>query len=54
MTRLSTDGAPDAAYDRLRGVFSQAEIANLTVLIGLINLWNRVGVGFRLVPGTMA
>ena len=52
LTRVSTDGAPDAAYDRLCGVFTQAEIANLTVLIGLINLWNRIGAGFRLAPAT--
>jgi AhpD family alkylhydroperoxidase len=45
LTRLSTDGAPEAAYDRLRGLFSEVEVANLTVLIGLINLWNRVAVG---------
>jgi AhpD family alkylhydroperoxidase len=45
LTRLSTDGAPKAAYDRLRGLFSEVEVADLTVLIGLINLWNRVAVG---------
>ena len=45
LTRLSTDGAPDAAHDRLRGLFSDLESANLTVQIGLINLWNRVAVG---------
>jgi AhpD family alkylhydroperoxidase len=45
LTRLSTDEAPEFAYDRLRGLFSEVEVANLTVLIGLINLWNRVAVG---------
>jgi AhpD family alkylhydroperoxidase len=45
LTRLSTDGAPAAANERLRSVFSEVEVANLTVLIGLINLWNRVAVG---------
>ena len=45
LTRLSTDGAPDAAHDRLRGLFSDLESTNLTVQIGLINLWNRVAVG---------
>ena len=33
------------AYDRLGDLFSEVEVANLTVLIGLINLWNRVAVG---------
>jgi AhpD family alkylhydroperoxidase len=54
LTRLSTDGAPDVAYDRLRGVLSEAEIANLTLLIGMINLWNRLGVGFHLTPAGAA
>jgi AhpD family alkylhydroperoxidase len=48
LTRLSWDGAPEAAFERLRGCFSFTEIADLTVLIGLINLWNRIGVGFKL------
>jgi alkylhydroperoxidase family enzyme len=54
LTRLSTDGAPDSEYERLRAVFSEAEIAHLTVLVGLINLWNRIGVGFRLAPAVSA
>ena len=48
LTRLPTDGAPDAVYEALQRQFSQVEIANLTTLVGLINLWNRIGVGFRL------
>jgi alkylhydroperoxidase family enzyme len=43
LTPLSTYGAPPA--DRLRGLFSEVEEANLTLLIGLINLWNRVALG---------
>ncbi len=45
LTRLSSEAPPAEAYDRLSQTFSTAEIANLTVLIGLINLWNRVAVG---------
>jgi AhpD family alkylhydroperoxidase len=45
LTRVSTEGAPQEAYDRLSAVFSPAEIADLTVLIGMINLWNRVAIG---------
>jgi AhpD family alkylhydroperoxidase len=48
LTRLPTDGAPDAAYEALVEHFTPVEVANLTTLIGLINLWNRIGVGFRL------
>jgi len=45
LTRLSTDGAPDAVYQALEAHFSPVEIANLTALIGVINIWNRVAVG---------
>ena len=48
LTRLSTDGAPDDVYDELQRQFTPIEIANLTTLVGMINLWNRIGVGFRL------
>ncbi len=48
LTRLPADGAPDEAYAALQAQFSPVEIANLTTLVGLINLWNRIGVGFRL------
>jgi AhpD family alkylhydroperoxidase len=48
LTRLPTEGAPDAAYEALLASFSPVEIANLTTLIGLINLWNRIALGFRL------
>jgi AhpD family alkylhydroperoxidase len=45
LTRLLTDGAPDAAYQPLEAAFTAVEIANLTALIGVINLWNRLAVG---------
>lgn len=28
--------------------FTNKEIVDLTILVGLINVWNRIGVGFRL------
>jgi AhpD family alkylhydroperoxidase len=50
LTRLPIDHASTAAFDRLHELFSESEAANLTVLIGLINLWNRlvIGGGFHL------
>jgi AhpD family alkylhydroperoxidase len=47
LTRLPSDGAPEAAYRALEAVFAPAEIANLTVLVGVINVWNRVAVGLN-------
>jgi alkylhydroperoxidase family enzyme len=47
LTRLPETGAPDADFDALRPFFSDAEITNISVAIGLINVWNRLAVGFR-------
>jgi AhpD family alkylhydroperoxidase len=47
LTRIDRTHAPDADYDGLRPHFSEKEIVDLTVLIGMINLWNRVAIGFR-------
>ena len=44
LTRLPSEGAPDDVYAALEAQFSQPEIANLTVLIGMINLWNRIAI----------
>jgi AhpD family alkylhydroperoxidase len=49
LTLLPESGAPDAVYDLVAAHFMEAEIAGLTLAIGAINLWNRFGVGFRLV-----
>ncbi len=47
LTRLPTDGAPDAVYQALEAVLTAVEIANLTALIGVINIWNRIAVGLN-------
>ena len=48
LTDLSRTGAPDEDFAPLREFFTDAEITKLTVAIGLINVWNRIAVGFRL------
>lgn len=47
LTRLPETGAPDADFDALRPYFSDADITKISVAIGLINVWNRLAVGFR-------
>ena len=49
LTRLADTHAPDSDYDALRAEFSEEEMVKLTVAIGMINVWNRIAVGFRLV-----
>ncbi|MBN9065218.1 MAG: carboxymuconolactone decarboxylase family protein [Rhizobiaceae bacterium] len=47
LTRVAETHAPDDAYDALRTQFSEEEQVDLTLLIGAINSFNRLGVGFR-------
>jgi len=47
LTRVADTHAPDADYDGLFPHFSEVEAVNLTVMIGMINAWNRLAVGFR-------
>ncbi|MDW3184053.1 carboxymuconolactone decarboxylase family protein [Roseobacter sp.] len=48
LTNIAQTGVPDAAYEAMQAVFSEAEITKLTVAIGTINIWNRMAVGFRM------
>lgn len=47
LTLVAQTNAPDADYELVKAQFSEAEQVNLTLLIGAINLWNRLQVGFR-------
>jgi AhpD family alkylhydroperoxidase len=49
LTLLPDTNAPDDVYAQVAAHFSELEIVELTLAIGAINLWNRFGVGFRLV-----
>ena len=49
LTRVADTGAPDEDYEELKRHFNETEIAHLTLLIGAINLWNRVQIGLRAV-----
>ena len=49
LTRISETHAPDADYQAVRARFSEEETVKLTLLIGTINAWNRIAIGFRAV-----
>jgi AhpD family alkylhydroperoxidase len=54
VTRIADTHAPDAAYDALRPHFTEKEIVDLTILVGMINLWNRLAIGLRNQPAVAA
>jgi AhpD family alkylhydroperoxidase len=45
LTRIADKGAPDDEYAELAKHFSEAEITHLTLLVGMINFWNRAAIG---------
>jgi len=47
LTLLPQTNAPDAVYEQLQAHFTPEEQTKLTMLIGIINAWNRFGAGFR-------
>ncbi|WP_341911885.1 carboxymuconolactone decarboxylase family protein [Ferrovibrio terrae] len=47
LTLVAQTGAPDADYDLVKAQFTEAEQVQLTLMIGAINTWNRLQVGFR-------
>lgn len=47
VTLAAETGVPDAAFDAVRAAFTEEEIAQLTVAIGTINVWNRIAVSSR-------
>ena len=52
VTKLSEHGIPDEIYDRVRAQLSEKQITELTFAIGVINMWNRLNISFRTVPGS--
>ncbi|HVY86634.1 MAG TPA: carboxymuconolactone decarboxylase family protein [Caulobacterales bacterium] len=54
LTALGPSAANDVDYDAMRAHFDEAQWPALTTAIGLINLWNRLGVGMRYTPPASA
>jgi AhpD family alkylhydroperoxidase len=52
VTGLEGREVSDAVYEEASGVFSEEELAKLTLAIVEINCWNRLNIAFRTVPGS--
>ena len=50
LTRLTETHAPDEAYEAAKAEFSDEDLIKLTLMINVINSFNRFGVGFRVAP----
>ncbi|MGK9054899.1 carboxymuconolactone decarboxylase family protein [Xaviernesmea oryzae] len=47
VTRVADTHVPNSAYEALRAHFTEEDMVKITVAIGVINVWNRLCVGFR-------
>jgi alkylhydroperoxidase family enzyme len=45
LTSLAGSGVSDEDFESAREEFTEQELAALTIAVGTMNLWNRVGVG---------
>ena len=50
VTRVAETGVPDQAFAAARAVFTEKELADLTIAIGLMNAYNRLAISFRKTP----
>jgi alkylhydroperoxidase family enzyme len=51
LTLVRQTHVPDEIYESVRKHFSEKEIVDLSIRIGMINLWNRLAVSARMVAG---
>ena len=54
VTRLGDWGVPDSAFEAAAAAFSEKQLADLTITIGLINAYNRMAISFRATPMAVA
>jgi AhpD family alkylhydroperoxidase len=50
VTRVADTAIPDGEFESASTAFSEKELADLTIAIGLMNAYNRLAIGFRNPP----
>jgi AhpD family alkylhydroperoxidase len=50
LTLIAANHVPDPTWEEARAQFSDAELADLTLLVTAINGWNRFAIAFRKLP----
>lgn len=53
LTRLSEAAVTDEIYNKVKEHYSDGEMVELTMVISIINFWNRFAGPFKSVPGSM-
>jgi AhpD family alkylhydroperoxidase len=50
VTNVSHTGIPDDVYEEVKKQFSEKDLVDLTLVISVMNAWNRIAIGFRQGP----
>lgn len=50
VTQVASTGVPDSDFQAAKQVFSEKELVDLTIAIGLMNAYNRLAISFRNPP----
>jgi AhpD family alkylhydroperoxidase len=50
VTQVADTHVPDDVWEAVKPHFTPAELVDLTLLVGTINVWNRFAVAFRKLP----
>jgi alkylhydroperoxidase family enzyme len=53
VTLVADTHVPDDDFNAVSAVFSEKELADLTMAIGLMNAYNRLAISFRRVPDSV-
>jgi alkylhydroperoxidase family enzyme len=53
VTRVSDTHVSDEAYAEARATFTEKQLADLTIAVGLIGAYNRLAISFRASPLTV-
>ncbi len=51
ITLVSETHVPDEVFEEVKKYFSEKEIIDLTIVATIINMWNRIAIATRAVPG---
>jgi len=52
LTLIAQQGAPEACYDNLLQHFSEKEVVDLNIAIGLMNTYNRMAISLKKLPAS--
>ncbi|CAB1274627.1 carboxymuconolactone decarboxylase family protein [Candidatus Nitrosacidococcus tergens] len=50
VTYIATTRAPDEIYQELQQHFSEQEIVDLTLIVSMMNMWNRIAISLQRLP----